>query len=170
MLIFIANRDWACLFCLLPKVCLVNELWKPITYLSLKSLNNEYPSNQFLSCSNIPLNGFSEPVNTLQAFVLLRNNSLFLKPAISLDKCWGDCSWYNLPSMFSLITKQHYLGTAQWLLSSVSQDSGELLLHAWTVITLYVLLELFSPSTFGILPGRVCVYVSRTDSKHHSGV
>lgn len=58
MLIFIADRDQANLLCLLPKVCLVNELWKPIAYLLLKSPNNECPSNQFLSCSNIPLNGF----------------------------------------------------------------------------------------------------------------
>lgn len=50
---------------------------------------------------------------------------------------------------------------------TVSQGGGKLLPHVLTPIILHISTELPLLSAFGKLPGRVCVYVSKTDSKHH---
>lgn len=51
--------------------------------------------------------------------------------------------------------------------SAASQGSWELLPRTFTTITQHISTELRSPSAFGKSPGRVCVYVSKTGSKHH---
>lgn len=146
-----------------PQACVVPELCKPIIYLSLKSPSNERPSNQHLHCTNTPLNSPPAHENNPQASLSPRNNSLsqsFL-PSVYIRTGCG-CPWCNL-CKWPLSHRSHYMQSAAKLVYSLSQGSAELLPRTFTIIIQRILTELLSLSAFGKSPGRVCVYVSKTD-------
>ena len=128
------------------------------------------PSNQHLHCPNTPFNSFLSPLNNAQASLSLRNNSPFsLLPSLCLYKSlWG---WLFLVQSslsewpYRQVTRHLQRGLPGW--STVSQGRAELLPCTFTRKTQHILTGLLSPSAFGKFPGRVCVYISKTDSKHH---
>lgn len=78
----------------------------------------------------------------------------------------GVCSGCYLLSVKVLSPVTPHSESGAWQ-RAVSQGSWELLPRTFTTITQHISAELLSPSAFGKSPGRVCVYVSKTGSKHH---
>lgn len=107
------------------------------------------------------------PSNNPQTSLSLRNNSLLsILPSFCLYKHWGVCSWRYLLSVNVLSPVTPHSESAARP-RAVSQGTWELLPRTFTTITQHISTELLSPSAFGKSPGRVCVYLSKTGSKHH---